>query len=183
MELKTDRLLLREFTPNDLEAIYAYESDPVVVKYVCYGPSSKNQCEQELAFHIAQQSMQPRVYYHLALILHRQNRLIGWCGLKIANPTNREAELGYALHCNYWGQGYATEAAATLLGFGFQHLHLHRIVATCHPDNQGSIGVLEKLGMSFEGCLRQQRWCKDDWRSTNFYSILEHEWHTPLYPH
>ena len=60
-----------------------------------------------------------------------------------------------------------TEAAQAMIAFGFEELYLHRIIGTCHPDNHGSIRVLEKVGMHYEGCLHENRWCKGKWRSTN----------------
>jgi RimJ/RimL family protein N-acetyltransferase len=176
MQLQTERILLREFTWDDLDAIYAYEADPSVVAYVCYGPVTKAECRQELAFHIAHQIAQPRLFYHLALVLASTEHSIGWCGVKITDPAHQQGELGYALHRAYWGQGYASEAAQALLAFGFESLNLHRIVGTCHPANQGSIRVLEKVGMSYEGCLREHKWCKGHWRSSNLYAVLDHEW-------
>jgi RimJ/RimL family protein N-acetyltransferase len=169
--------VLCEFGWSDLDAVHAYESDPAVAIYVCSGPLTKEECRQELAFHIAHQTAQPRVFYHLALVLLSTKLLIGWCGLKLANPTHQEGELGYALDHAYWGQGYATEAAQAMLAFGFHDLHLHRTVGTCHPDNRASIQVLEIVGMSYEGCLREQKWCKGHWRSTSLYAVLDHEWH------
>lgn len=176
MQLHTERLLLREFTWDDLDALYAYESDPSVVAYVCYGPSTRAECRQELAFHIAHQTAQPRVFYHLALALAATEHLIGWCGLKVTDPARQAGELGYALQRACWGQGFATEAAQAMLAFGFRSLHLHRIIGTCHPANYGSIRVLEKAGMSYEGCLREHKWCRGRWRSTNLYAVLDHEW-------
>jgi RimJ/RimL family protein N-acetyltransferase len=176
MQLQTERLLLREFTWNDLDAVYAYESDPSVATYVCYGPSSKEERTQELAFHIGHQTAQPRVFYHLAMVLASTACLIGWCGLKLTKAADQAGELGYALDRRYWGEGYASEAAQVMLRFGFETLLLHRIVGTCHPANQGSIRILEKVGMSYEGCLRENKWCKGYWRSTNLYAILDHEW-------
>ena len=69
-----------------------------------------------------------------------------------------------------------SEAAGTLLAFGFQGMHLHQIIGTCYPANHASIRVLEKVGMHFEGCLRENRWCKGNWRSTNVHALLEREW-------
>ena len=176
MQLQTERLLLREFASHDVDAVFAFESDPTVVAYVCYGPSTKEECRQELAFHIAHQRAQPRQFYHLAVIVAHSGQLIGWCGVKITRATDREGEVGYALHQAYWGHGYATEAVRAVIAFGFWQLQLHRIVGACHPANRGSIRVLEKVGMRYEGCLREQKWCKGTWRSTNLYALLDNEW-------
>ena len=153
----------------------AFESDPLIVQYVCYGPYSREECWQDLAYHIDQQTAEPRKYYHLGIVLTETRQLIGWCGLEIISPENREAEIGYALHRSYWRRGYMTEAAHAMIKTGFVELQLHRIFATCHPENRGSIRVLEKLGMRYEGCLRRQKWCRGTWRDVAMYGLLVEE--------
>ena len=176
MELTSQRLRLREFRLADFEAILAYDSDPEVVKYVCYGPYTPDECRKELTWHIAHQQAEQRIFYHLGVTLADDDRLIGWCGLEMISHTNREAEIAYALHRDYWGQGFATEAAAAMLSAGFDQLGLHRIFATCNPLNEASIHVLTKLGMRYEGCMVGQKWCRDAWRDVAMYAILEDEW-------
>lgn len=67
----------------------------------------------------------------------------------------------------------ATEAARLLIDFGFKELHLHRIYATCDPRNIASYKVMEKLGLTFEGRMRENLLIKDGWRDSLLYSILE----------
>jgi RimJ/RimL family protein N-acetyltransferase len=175
MEIRTPRLCLREYVAEDLAAMLAFESDPFVVQYVCYGPYSREECWRDLAYHLDQQTAEPRKYYHLGIVLPEAMQLIGWCGLEMISPENGEAEIGYALHRSYWRHGYMTEAAQAMINVGFADLQLHRIFATCHPENLGSIRVLEKLGMRYEGCLRRQKWCRGDWRDVAIYGLLEEE--------
>jgi RimJ/RimL family protein N-acetyltransferase len=72
--------------------------------------------------------------------------------------------------------GFATEVAKLLIEFGFRELNLHRIYATCDPRNIGSSKVLEKIGMSKEGRIREDLLIKDGWRDSLLFSILEQEW-------
>lgn len=88
---------------------------------------------------------------------------------------HRTAELMYRLNKNYWGLGYATEAAKSMLDFGFHQIGLHRIDAMCDIRNATSVKVMENIGMQKEGCLREHRWTKERWRSSYMYSILEDE--------
>ena len=104
----------------------------------------EQESQHDLAFHIEEQHTSPRTSYYLGVSLQEDDCLIGWCALDITSRKHREAELGYALNRHYWGQGYITEAAQALLAFGWTQLHLHRIVATCHPENQASERVLQK---------------------------------------
>lgn len=173
MQLRTDRLLLREYQASDLEDKFAFESDPLVVKYVCYGPYSREECLRDLEFHIAHQSANPRRYYHLGLVLPAADHLIGWCGLELQDENKRDGEIGYALNRDYWGNGYMLEAAQTILTFGFEQLKLQRIFATCHPANHASIRVLEKLHMQYERRLSEQKMCRGEWRDTLIYALLD----------
>ena len=71
--------------------------------------------------------------------------------------------MGYELAPRYWGCGYATEAAAALLAFGFRELKLHRVWAQCIAENTASAHVLEKIGMRQEGRLREQERMQGRW--------------------
>ena len=102
--------------------------------------------------------------------------MIGACGIHISSPSNREGWIGYCYNRKYWGDGYATEVAIVIIGFGFKHLNLHRIFATCDPNNIGSVKVLEKIGMSREGGLRDHKYQREEWRDSFLYSILEQEY-------
>jgi [ribosomal protein S5]-alanine N-acetyltransferase len=86
------------------------------------------------------------------------------------------AEIGYCLHPQYWGMGYASEAARAILEFGFTELGVHRIFATCHPDNSNSYNVMKRIGMKQEGHLREHIRYKGKWRDSYLYSILVNEW-------
>jgi RimJ/RimL family protein N-acetyltransferase len=92
---------------------------------------------------------------------------------------HHEAELAYALHHQEWGQGYASEATCALLAFGFTTLGLHRVFATCDPDNRASVRVLQKLRMQQEGHLRENTWMRGTWRDSLLYALLAQEFVLP----
>lgn len=175
VSLATSRLILRECSIDDLSALYEIDSDFEVVRYVSYGPLTLEECRRELTSHIDQQSISPRPVYYLAVVLRSEDRLIGRCVLDIISDKHREGKLGYALNRHYWGRGYVTEAARALLIFGFATLNLHRIVATCSPDNSASEHVLQKLGMQKEGYLRENKFRRGTWRDSLLYAALSHE--------
>ncbi len=87
-----------------------------------------------------------------------------------------EAFIGYVLRRDAWGHGYATEAARTLLAFGFERLELRRIFADCHPANAASWQVMEKLGMRREGHFREEKLVKGEWWDRYVYAMLAREW-------
>ncbi|MBD7984292.1 GNAT family N-acetyltransferase [Sporosarcina sp. Sa2YVA2] len=96
--------------------------------------------------------------------------------INVRNNANRAGEIAYILNPDYWGMGLATEVANLLISFGFSQLNFHRLYATCDPRNCGSIRVLEKVGMTKEGRMREDLLIKDGWRDSLLYSLLDHEW-------
>ena len=176
MEIKTLRLLLREFTSDDWPAVLAYQSDPRYLRYYSWETRSAAEVKPFVQQFIAWQAEQPRLRFQMAINLVAEQKLIGNCGLRLRQVDAQEADLGYEIAPSYWGQGYATEAAQAMLSFGFDTLHLHRIWASVIADNQGSIRVLEKLGLRQEGHLRENQWMKGRWWDTLVYGILEQEW-------
>jgi len=173
--IETERLILREFKEDDFEGVHQYASDPDVTKYMVWGPNSKKQTEKFIEERIDQQTQTTRKDYDLAITL-KSEELIGVCGIDDIKLRNRKGELGYCLNKDHWGKGYATEAAETLLDFGFTELELHRIHAKCDTRNTQSARVLEKVGMKQEGKLREHKLIDGKWRDSYIYSILEHEY-------
>jgi RimJ/RimL family protein N-acetyltransferase len=176
MELTTDRLLLREFTGSDWPAVLAYQSEPLYLRYNPWTERTPEEVRQFVGMFIAQQQEEPRLKFQLAVVLKSTGRLIGNCGIRKQFTEGHEADIGYELDPSYWGQGYATEAARSIVWFGFSHLGLHRISSWCIAENTGSARVLEKLGMRQEGRLRENERFKGRWWDTLLFAILEHEW-------
>lgn len=183
LPIETPRLLLRDFVSRDLEAVHAYSSTPQATQYLIWGPNTLLQSKQTIRAFLDDQKERPRVNFDLAII-HKGTarrgdgpRLIGGVGLKLADWDNRTADIGYVLHPDYWGQGYALEAAQGLAHAGFRELGLQRIVATCDQRNKASARVMEKLGMRREGVFRQSKYIHGGWRDEFLYAILAEEFY------
>jgi ribosomal-protein-alanine N-acetyltransferase len=86
-----------------------------------------------------------------------------------------QGEIGYGIHPRRWGSGLATAAARLLLGVAFGEHGLHRVYATCDPRNTASGRVLVKIGMTYEGRMRETVLIRDGWRDSDLYAILEPE--------
>ena len=174
MQLETRRLLIREFVPEDTARIHEYASDPLVVQYMTWGPNTLEDTRSYVELTREMQQEQPRQGYEFAVVLKEEHVLVGGCGLHISNPG--QGEIGYCYNRSFWGRGLASEAADALLAFGFKELELHRIYATCRPENTGSAKVMQKLGMVYEGHLRGHMRHKGQWLDSYQYSILEEEY-------
>lgn len=174
--IETKRLLIREFKTEDIIDIHEYASDPIVSKYVPWGPNTMEETKEFVFQCIRQQNDKNRKDFELVVIERSIDKLIGACGIHISNEENREGWIGYSLNSKFWEKGYATEIAKELLKVGFKNFKLYRIFATCHPENIGSEKVLKKIGMKKEGHLRKHLLYKGSWRDSLLYAILEDEY-------
>jgi RimJ/RimL family protein N-acetyltransferase len=172
MQIQTQRLLLREFLLDDFAGVHAYASQPETVRYMEWGPNTPEQTRDFLHRKMESQRALPRAEYELAVVLRETGRIIGGVGLRVSRPEHFAGDIGYTFNPAHWGNGYAAEAAAALLAFGFGELKLHRIHATCDPENRRSARVMEKIGMQYEGRLRDYTFEKGKWRDSLIYARL-----------
>lgn len=181
MIVKTGRLLLREIEASDWQAVCAYQSDPRYRRYYPWIPDVREDVQRLVGAFIDWQQEQPRYRFQLAITL-LDHCLIGTCGIRATKVNKQEAELGYELHPDHWGQGYATEAARAMLTFGFGTLNLQRVWAQCIAENEASVRVLERLGMSQEQRLSKHTWMQKRWWDTLVYAMSKAEWRAQTEP-
>jgi len=103
--------------------------------------------------------------------------LVGLCGIAILQGSE-QGEIWYLVRPDHWGRGIAQLAAGELLRIGFSELNLHRMFATCLPENPASSRVLEKIGMRKEGYQLKNLKIHGVWHDSNLYAILRAEWET-----
>lgn len=178
MEIVTDHLILREFQESDFEAILAYQSDPRYLRYYerAWIENRAENTRNLLQRFLDSQQEQPRTKFQLAVTLREDGRLIGNVGVRKESAEATQGDVGCELAPDYWNLGYATEATRAMLSFGFEQLGLHRLWASTIADNRGAWRVLEKLGMTREGELRETTLLADGWANSVVYGMLEQEW-------
>ena len=167
------KVRLREFASTDLDAVHAIVGDPAVTDWLSFDTRDMTQASVMLAGIIERTAQRPRLEYYLAVTVPREGTAIGFARLGLDGVN--AAKLGYAIRADHWGHGYATDAAHTMISFGFQQLGLHRISAAIGPDNAASVAVVTRLGMQHEGRIRDHVHTNGAWRDSLLYSILEHE--------
>lgn len=165
----TERLLLRYFVPGDWLAVHAYASIPEVSQFDAWGPNTEADSRSFVDHSIELASYDPVERHNLAIIVSAVEQLIGGCSLKLQSTT--EASLGYAIHPDYQGRGFATEATLGMIDFGFRVLGLERIVAQCDTRNSASYRVMEKAGMVRVGTHLNHREIKGRLAHSYEYSI------------
>lgn len=146
--LETERLILKEITLNIKGEMFNLHSDPEVQKYTGE-PTIKTIEEMANAIEKRSKNYEKYGYGRWATFLKKDMQFVGWAGLAYL-PEFDEIDLGYRFLQKYWGQGIATEVSYAILKYGFDSLHLKRIIAIAMKDNKASIKVMEKIGMQFD---------------------------------
>lgn len=174
-KLETERLILRKMTLDDAQDMFEYASDPEETKYTLW--DYHKSIEDSVNFlKSAIQRYENMEVSEWGVVYKENNKFIGTCGYGWWRPAHNRAEIGYALSRKYWDRGLMTEAVKEAIKFGFEQMQLNRIEGTCFVENFASQRVLEKVGMTFEGILREQLLVKGIYRNLRLYSILRKEY-------
>lgn len=173
--LHTARLLLRPFTRADAPRVQLYAGAREIAEMTGHipHPYPDDAAEEWIGGHAAEWRRGDAATF--AIILRETDELIGAIGLTM-HPQHRSAEMGYWLGIPFWNRGYMTEAAGAVLHFAFESLRLHRVYATHFARNPASGRVMQKIGMTYEGTLREHflRW--ERFEDLVYYGILKYEW-------
>ena len=150
-KLETDRLLLRQISAEDLDAMMALDSDPEVMRFIRTPITEATQKDRlvQLVGRV-DQDYGPGLGFWSVVPKETPDRFLGFVLLTTLDG-NSEVEIGWRFARETWGQGYATEAAQAVLDYGFRDLALDPIVAVIKPGNQRSLAVAERLGLGRDG--------------------------------
>ncbi|MCM3734977.1 GNAT family N-acetyltransferase [Bacillus cytotoxicus] len=173
--LITERLRLRPLTIDDATDVFEYASNLEIATYTVWYPHETLEDSQIFVQSILDQYEKGEIATY-GIELKNEKKIIGTCGFIDYEKNHHKAELAYALSPNYWGQGFATEAAKACIHYGFAILQLNRIEAGCHASNTQSERVMKRLGMQYEGTMRKDMFVKGAYRDTKIYSILREEY-------
>jgi len=173
MEIKTERLILRDFTQNDINFYMDLETNPKSLEYEHDTFPSQETLNNNIKQIFELLDKNPRDKYSL-LILNNDTLIpVGRVVLWMIDEFVNEWEMGWIIHPDYWNNGYASEAAKAMINFAFQDLNAHRIQALCHEHNHRSERVMIRVGMYKEGTLRGVRYHNKQWYGSHIYSILD----------
>jgi RimJ/RimL family protein N-acetyltransferase len=172
--IETTRLILRPFTLADAPEVQRLAGDREIAATTLHVPHpyEDGMAEQWIGTH--QERYERGEAVNFAIVLRATSGLVGAMSLQI-NQQHSHAELGYWIGKPFWNQGYCTEAARVVVQYGFVVLGLHRIYATYLTRNPASGRVMQKIGMTYEGCLQQhiKKW--GVFEDLEFYGILHRE--------
>jgi RimJ/RimL family protein N-acetyltransferase len=163
--------------PDDLAAFMTYRNDHDANRFDGAGDITEARARAFIADQSTLLLAEPGVWLQIAVELPGHG-LIGDCGFCVQNDAPHTAEIGYRLSRRYWHRGYASEAVSGLVGWAFNTIRLHRIIALIDTRNHNSIALVERLGFRREGHFLQSYREPDGWSDEYLYAMLSTDWHT-----
>lgn len=151
--LETERMVLRAFTLDDVDAMFELNSDAEIIRYVGNTPFKSMEEARSSLIEGPLRDYEVYGYGRFACVLKESGKVIGFSGIKYLTEID-ENELGYRFLPQYWGLGLAKEAARAVIPFARARLKMSRLVSAIHPDNTGSKNVVSKLGFRYEKEIR-----------------------------
>lgn len=177
--LETDRLKLRQFNLDDAKDVQRLAGDRAIAEVTLNIPHPYGDGMAEGWISTHEKSHAEGKSLNYAIVHKEEKHLIGCISLMISRDDDR-AEIGYWIGKAYWGKGYCSEAANELIDYGFKELKLNRIFGRHLKKNPASGRVMEKIGMKYEGCLRQhiKKW--DQYEDIVYLGILKDEYYNQI---
>ena len=171
--IETERLLMRDLIDDDLQGMFAMDSDAEVHKFLGNKPITTLAEAQKILDFIKQQYIENGIG-RWAVVEKGSGEFIGWSGFKlitdIVNGRTQYYDLGYRFLKKYWGKGYASETAFACLTNGFEKLNFKEIVGIADVEHIASNAVLEKIGL-----VKRNEFTYDG-TPHNFYSLSKEDW-------
>lgn len=171
VNLQTERLELRTIQTSDDAFILQGLSDKQVTEFYAVHYNTIEEVQEQINFY--ENLIQSGTGIWWAFSLKGSNKLIGACGLSSLEPENQKAEIGFWLLPGYWGNGYVPEAARAVLNYSFYELNINRLEAIVEGGNAASEKVLQKIGFTFEGRLREREIKNSRFIDLLYYSLLK----------
>ncbi|OAB26493.1 hypothetical protein PMSD_25230 [Paenibacillus macquariensis subsp. defensor] len=175
MELLSERLLLRPLSQSDMNFLVRLEQNPLNQKYERDTIPSEDEIIGKYNAYLKTDTVGAKAKYYFIVKDQKGQNSIGKITLKVRRKDINEWEMGWAISPEYWGKGYAIEAARRVADFAFHELNARRIVAHCHADHRQSEAVMIKLGMQKEGIFRKVLYLHHEWNDQFIYSLFQEE--------
>ena len=151
--LETERLILRHFNPHDAPFILALLNEPSFLRYIGDKKVRTLEDARQYILNGPAASYERHGFGLYQVELKDSHTPIGMCGL-VKREELPQPDIGFAFLPDFWNKGFAFEAAAAVLTDVRERLQLNRILAIVNPDNEASIRLLQKLGLSFEANVK-----------------------------
>ncbi|WP_022892206.1 GNAT family N-acetyltransferase [Agromyces subbeticus] len=183
--LRTPRLVLRPLEASDAADVYEYQRLPEVLVYLPWPERAQVEAYAHTATRAAARVLAADGdFFVLAMSLPGapslggagHDRVIGDMMVRVSSVKHAQLELGWVVHPDFQGKGYAREAALAIRDFAFETLNPHRMQAFLDARNAASAALCERLGMRREATILEEQFNDGEWQDTALYGVLQREW-------
>ena len=172
----SERLVLRALRADDADALFAYRTDPAIMRYQGWEPKSADEVRAFIAEIGAARPFAPGTWHQLGIALRSTDELLGDCGVHVPQNEPDQAEFGITLAPTFHGRGYATEAIRAMLWLAFDTLGKHRVFGSIDPRNVRSIALVRRTGFRQEAYFVESLRFKGEWADDVVFAMLAREW-------
>lgn len=176
--IETDRLILRKFTKDDVEAAFRnWTSDEQVTKFLRW-PTHQDIAVTERVLNYWLEEYEKDDFYQWAIELKEIKEPIGTISAVGMDERTEKIHIGYCIGSKWWHKGYTSEAFSAIIPFFFEQVEAKRIESQHDPNNPNSGNVMKKCGLTYEGTLRKADWSNQGIVDACMYSLLAEEYNT-----
>lgn len=161
----------RELVFEDWKPIYEYWQHETFYKYCAVPVPTEEYVQGEVSRYLKYQVDNPRNDFYFAITEKTTERLIGLVSARRLLEAPDRAEIGFSIHHDFWGRGYATEAGRSIIEFCRAHLQTNTIIAHAVTSNTASHAVLQKLGFADLGLIANPKEIRGDFPHANIYEL------------
>jgi RimJ/RimL family protein N-acetyltransferase len=183
--LRTERLVLRPLEASDAADVFEYQRLPEVIRYLPWPERDRAEAYEHTSRRAAGRILAADGdFVVFAATLPGEpskgdparDRVIGDFMVRVSDVQHAQLEIGWVLHPDFQGRGYAREAASAVLAFAFEALDPHRVQAFLDARNGASAALCERLGMRREATILEEEYNDGEWQDTAVYGVLRREW-------
>lgn len=168
--LKTERLLLRQVSPEDAGGLFMCYSDPEVMKYMAAPLDNKDAIAGILEDYT--EGFEDGYNLIWSIVIKETGVFAGTAGFEEFSFLDGKADIGFTLLRSHQGMGYMREALLEIIDYGFQHLKINRIQTTVVPENTSSVNLLARLGFKKEGHMKQSVFFNNSFHDELMFALL-----------
>ena len=180
VEIETNRLILRKFTINDINATFKnWTSNDKVTEYLRW-PTHKDISVTEKVIKDWIKSYKIPSFYQWAIVSKDINEPIGTISIIDMDEITSKVHIGYCIGSNWWNKGYTSEAFSAIIPFLFNEVKVKRIESQHDPNNQNSGKVMKKCGLKYEGLLRKADWSNKGIVDACIYGLLSEDFYNNI---
>jgi len=175
LKLETERLEIKPVSLDDKEKIFRYRRDKTTNKFQGWIPETIEDVENFIT-KTSSAINEPETWFQFVIIEKQSQKIIGDIGVHFFDKENKQSEIGYTLDKEFQNQGYATESVKRVIGYLFEELHKHRIIASTDPANLKSIKLLERLGFRKEAHFVESLYLNGRWVDDLIFAMTDKDW-------